>query len=396
MPSRRRFLAVAGTGVLGATAGCTSLLEPSESGPGGRTSGPGFSDREFGSDATATMVRHDATNASAAPSAVGPDEAPAEAWSTDRTLGSPARPTVLGDMVFTHGINGLCGFTTGGDRRWAYDTNGGELNPGPVAVVRDRVFASRGTALVVLDAKAGIERTVWVPPVETHRLSPPAVDGDTVYVAGQHPNQPPTLWAIDRLDGSLGWRVELGGESVGAPIVGPDRVFTLTTNGGLYAVSLADEAVDWQRRLPAPIGVPAVADGGVFVETGDDLRRYRTDGTPEWTTPSTGAFEGPHSGPVVDGDTVYTATLDGGGVRAHDVATGEEQWLVEVETEARAPVPTDRAVYVQDSSQTLLNVGAADGTVRWSERLDLRSGTGVAVGDGAAFAGGDGRLARFD
>ena len=202
MPSKQTRRSVLLATGLTAVAGCVSLPNnDNEQSQGGTTEGDGFTSGEFGAEATAPMVRYDAANTGAAPDATGPSAVLTAQWETGRTVGTPTRPTALDEMVFTSGINGICGFTTGGERRWAYTTTRSELNPAPVAVIRDRVYATRAGAVFTLDAKTGDERWVFTPPIETNRLTAPAVAGDTVYVVGQHPTQSPTVWALAALDG---------------------------------------------------------------------------------------------------------------------------------------------------------------------------------------------------
>jgi outer membrane protein assembly factor BamB len=392
MPSRRHLLGTVAAGLAAPTVGCLSLVEESGEVPGGETDGPGFSGLEFAADETAAMVRYDGANTCASSVTVGPAGEPTAAWRADDTLGSPARPTVLSGAVFTHGINGICGFTADGDRRWAYDPTNSELNPGPLAVVRDRVFASRGTALFALDAKTGGERWVADLPAETNRLTPPAVDGDTVYVGGQHPGRPPTLWAVSRSDGSVRWQLPLGGEWLSAPVIGEDRIYAVATAGGLFAVDTDAEAVAWDRSVDAPVGVPAVRDGAVVAETDDGVVCYDADGSRRWASTAAGALEGPHDGPVVADGTVYAGDRSSDALVALHLATGDEQWRVDLRGTPRSPVVTDETVYAHDTAGGVRAVRPDDGATAWS----TRSATGIVVGDGAVFVGADDKLVRYD
>lgn len=387
---------LAATGLISVT-GCLSLVsDDSDQPPGGATDGSGFSTGELGSDATAPMIQYDRANTGAASDATGPPSAPAERWATEETLGSPTRPTALGETVFTNSINGICGFTAGGERRWAFDTNGSELNPAPVAVVGDRVYASRTTALFALDARTGQRRWAFTPPTETNRLTAPAVADETAYVVGQHPEQPPTVWALATQDGSVRWRAELGGEFAGPPILTDNRLYCTTTKDGLYAVDTANEGVSWQQSLTPRAGPPAATTDGVFVGTTEGVRCHNRDGSLRWRAPETTHLEHFHDGPVLDDTTLYAGGPEADSLVALAVDTGEERWETPLSGDPRSPVVTSGSVYVQDSTGELRALDRTDGSVKWSTRLALRSGTGITVADGGVFVGADEKLLRYD
>lgn len=397
MPSRRTRRSVLVAASLTTVAGCISLVnDDSDGSRGGTTEEDGFSSREFGADATAPMVRYDAANTGATPDVMSPSTSLTEQWATERTLGSPTRPTALGEMVFSNSINGICGFTTDGERRWAYDTNRAELNPAPVAVVRDRIYATRAGAVFALDAKIGDEWWVFTPPIETNRLTTPAAAGDTVYVVGQHPSQSPTVWALATLDGSVRWRVELGGETAGPPVVTDGRLYCVTTNDGLYAVDTAEEGVAWQQSLTPTVGPPAATADGVFVGTRDGIVCYDSDGSRRWRVPATTALTRPHDGPVLDETRLYTAGPEGDSIVALEAETGKKQWRTSLSGEPRSPVPAADSVYVQDSIGSIRALARTDGSTEWSTRLALRSMTGVTIADDSVFVGADEQLLRYD
>jgi outer membrane protein assembly factor BamB len=397
MPSKRTRRSVLLATSLTTVAGCVSPVNNDEDrSQDGTTEGDGFSPREFGADATAPMVRYDAANTGAAPDVTGPSASLTEEWATERTLGTPTRPTALGETVFTNSVNGVCGFTTDGEQRWAYDTNRGELNPAPVAVVRDRVYVTRAGAVFALDAKTGDERWVFTPPVETNRLTAPAVAGDTVYVVGQHPSQSPTVWALATIDGSVRWREELGGETAGPPVVTDGRLYCVTTNDGLYAVDTAEKGVAWQQSLTPSVGPPAATTNGVFVGTRNGVVCYDSDGSRRWRVPETTTLTRPHDGPVLDETRLYTAGPDGNSVVALEVETGEKQWRTSLSGELRSPVPTADSVYVQDSTGEIRVLARTDGSTEWSTKLALRSMTGITIADDGVFVGTDEQLLRYE
>jgi outer membrane protein assembly factor BamB len=379
-----------------ALAGCSSVVTDEETASrGGTTEGEGFRDREFGAHPSAAMVRHDAANTGAVPPATGPTAAPEETWSTTQTLGTPSRPTTLEDILYINSTNGVCGFTADGERRWAYRTNQPELNPSPPVVVRDRVYATRAGALFAVDAKVGWEWWVFTPPRTTVRLAAPAVVDDIVYTIGQHPEHPPTLWAVDRQDGSVRWQVELGGETAAPVTVTDGMAYGVTTNGGVYAVDTDEEAVAWKRSISPVVGAPAVRADGVYVATGEAVVSYRRDGTRRWRTPGVTAAGGAHAVVVVTDGTAYAAGGDGNVLLALTADTGTERWRVSMRSDIGPPTVTDEALYVRDDTGVTKALTPADGAERWSTQVDLRGANGFGVIDDGLVVGADGRLVRY-
>lgn len=377
--------------------GCLSFVsENDDQSRGGATVGSGFSTDGFGSDATAPMVRYDAMNTGATSTAVGPQTPPTQQWVTDQTLGSPIRPTILGENIFTNSINGVCAFTIDGERRWAYDTNRSDLNPAPVSVVRDRVYATRTTAVFALDAKTGAERWIFTPPVATNRCTAPAVTGDTVYVVGQHPDQAATLWAIATLDGSVRWQVKLGGETASPPVIAGEQVYCVTTGGGLYAVDTTTETISWQRSITPTVGPPAASTDGVFVATTNGIIVYNHDGTQRWRTPEMTAPSGLHDGLVLNETMLYTVGSENDSIVALATDTGDEQWEASLSGDVRSPVVAADTLYGQDTTGEIHALSPMNGSRKWTTRLDLRSMTGITVANSGLVVGADDQLLRYE
>ncbi|MFC7177356.1 PQQ-binding-like beta-propeller repeat protein [Halosegnis marinus] len=234
------------------------------------------------------------------------------------------------------------------------------------------------------------------PSRQTNRLSAPAVAGDTVYVVGQHPEHPPTLWALARGDGTVRWRVELGGETAAPPIVDGGAVYCVTTNGGLYAVDIDDRTTTWTRSLSPVVGPPAVGASGVFVPLDDEVVAYGTDGSSRWRTPGVTGPRSAHDGLVASNGTVYGVRPDEQGLVALSTETGDEQWRVQQSTDTRSPIVVDETVYAQDTAGSIRALSTADGVEQWSTRGLPREATGITVTGGGLIVGGDGLLARYD
>lgn len=95
-------------------------------------------------------------------------------------------------------------------------------------------------------------------------LLPPSASGDAVTVA----TTDGTVIAIDALSGRERWRTR-----VGTPLLtgaGSDGDTVVVVSAGNELIALADGRVRWRQRLGArAYTAPLVADGRVFVQTGD-------------------------------------------------------------------------------------------------------------------------------
>lgn len=396
--TRRSVLAVTAMCSVG---GCLSLDNDSNGqAKDGTTSGSGFSADEFGSDATAPMVQYNELNNSALPEASGPTPPLTEKWATEHSLGSIARPTVLGKMIFINGISGVSGFTTRGEQRWAFEVDNFEFGyePRPLSVAQDRVYATRAVALYALDAKTGDQRWAFTPPTEIDRLTAPAVNGDTVYVVGQPSEQPPTLWALATTDGTVRWQEELDGDWAGPPVVTGDRLYCTTSKSGLYAVNTSNETVSWQRSLNTSPGPPAATAEGVVAPTREGVVCYNRDGSRRWrSTEATGSSLFFDEGPVIKNTTVYAAAgSDDDSFIALGIESGDKQWRTTLPYMSRLPIPTTDSLYFVNSGGQIRIVGRNSGSVELSENLDLSEASKLVISDGSLFIGADGRLLRYD
>ncbi|HUD32905.1 MAG TPA: outer membrane protein assembly factor BamB [Variovorax sp.] len=95
-------------------------------------------------------------------------------------------------------------------------------------------------------------------------LLPPSASGDTVAVAAADG----TVLAIDALSGRERWRARVGAALLAG--AGSDGDTVAVVSAGNELIALADGQVRWRQRLGArAYTAPLVADGRVFVQTGD-------------------------------------------------------------------------------------------------------------------------------
>jgi len=369
---RRGLLAAAGSAALAATAGCAAL--------------PG-SGRRYESDAVLT----------------GP-QAPWPSKMSGAGRRSAAAGPLPGDATTL--VEGLTG---AGDRRPV-------VGPEAVFLAAEQVTlpgSERAGRIVALGGAANVR---WQYPVPNANAFP-AVAGDTVLVQGD------ALFALDRRDGRLRWRVDAGyawwrtapvvaGGTLLVTAADPETVWGLDPatgrrrwvadlrlhpralaagDPGAYAVtSDSDESalvrldpasgeVAWRRPTAAEPGTPVLGTDRVFLREGDRLTARRgADGSVAWSrslAPRAVAL-GRERCLVVAGD---------GRLRALRRSDGTTDWtgpaVARVESGPVA-VAGDRVYVPVTDGPALAALDAASGDRVRTVPLPGRPTTGVAVGDG--------------
>jgi outer membrane protein assembly factor BamB len=241
------------------------------------------------------------------------------------TIGGPSRDQVAGYDAAT------------GEVRWTSAADGalGAAfaldNPG--AAAGGRVHVGLENAVRTLDAATGA--TLWESPLTD--LKTVTVAGATVYCTGGAPTAESTLVAFDAATGRERWR----------------------------------------RTVEDRYEKIAVHDGTVYVDGGHGVGLSALDaetGEPRWElgrdTPYSRAMYG--TAPVVAGDTCYIGGIRTGGLDAdpaftlfaHDTATGEERWAVDL---------------ALDTGYTASIALVGNTVVLGSERFDATSGAVIGI-----------------
>lgn len=132
---------------------------------------------------------------------------------------------------------------------------------GLVAASSDAVFGNAfAQQLTSFSTEGG---TYWTTKTEKSQTTPPATDGETVYVGGDR------LWAFDAGTGEERWTADATTEEGPQPVVTKDAIYVFDGNDRLAVVG-KDGTV--RGRISGPVEIPfAVADGVLFAVTG--LRR---------------------------------------------------------------------------------------------------------------------------
>lgn len=205
----------------------------------------------------------------------------------------------------------------------------------------------------------------------------PTVGGDTLVVSGGG-----VVTALARSDGSVHWQYETDSEDSSSTKVVDSTVYVTSDTGWCHAISLADGTREWAFETSGDVntyrlfGVPAVADGTVFVPTSQGVYALSAaTGEVQWTG---AASEFP---PVVGDGSVYV--VQGDNVAALDQSTGEELWRTDAEYDVRStPVVADGRVFVRRYPDSVHAIDAADGTELWeAEPGDASYAQLAAAGD---------------
>ena len=190
-----------------------------------------------------------------------------------------------------------------------------------------------------------LNQVVWKFRMPRKILSTPLVHGETVYVGSADKS----LYAIDRVSGTLKWKFETGGPVNSSPAILDGVVFFGSVDGIFYAVDATSGKQKWkfatkgERRFTAPgihgaiprtemmadpfdvfLSSPAIANGMVFFGSGDH-NVYALDaasGVLRWSF-TTGNVV--HASPAVSNGVVYIGSWDRN-MYALNASNGKEIW----------------------------------------------------------------------
>jgi outer membrane protein assembly factor BamB len=149
-----------------------------------------------------------------------------------------------------------------GRQIWCDDESGSITSP--PAVNGDTVYLTNGGDAIAVDQITGIRRWTFTPSDFSPLTQTPAIANGVVYVTGGS-----SVFALDQATGQRIWRHNLEQQSnLSAPSVANGIVYV----GGLavYALSTTDGHLVWRnRRAGVNVTTPAVAEGRLFVNAED-------------------------------------------------------------------------------------------------------------------------------
>ena len=203
------------------------------------------------------------------------------------------------------------------------------------------------------------------------------VDG-TVYVT----NGLAEVLALNTADGAVRWRVRLPQPTRGAPTVAGGRIFVVTIENQLIALSAEDGRRLWLHRAGAlntlPLGLPAPAVEGETVVagfgTGEVMALRVTDGRLLWSdnvglsNPSLADIFGVTGLPLIEGGRVVATGL-GNTTIAVDLRSGRRLWE-RTFGGGSGPAGAGDWVFAVTRGGRALALGREDGRIRWVTDLD--------------------------
>jgi outer membrane protein assembly factor BamB len=373
MPSRRQFLAGAGTAGIAGLAGC---LEGSN---------PYYAGQEAPETDSWAQPTFDELGSCYNPEPVGPREGVRERWSLDISLPS-ARPVVAGGLAFLPTASAVRAVDAAtGEQQWRQSGGDSPMWPRSVLCHDGTLFVTLADdpALLALDAATGEPQWTFSP------------RGDGCYALLLEPDRPTlftgdddgNVYALDPETGERRWRRELFGTVTSLANAIPELVVG-TEAGEVYGLWPEDGRGLWQRNLPGRIGALATANGGgPFVSLlGGPTVKLQSEraGATTWETDvwSADSF-------LVAGRSLFAA---GDELVSLDRRDGERQWTGGSTTMC-GPAGAGDTVYAASENEVAaykFDGGLGLGGVRvdarrWSHRVEGRPEKGLVVADDAVF-----------
>lgn len=188
--------------------------------------------------------------------------------------------------------------------------------------------------------------------------------------------------ALNAADGAVRWRVRLPQPTRGAPTVAGGRIFVVTIENHLIALSATDGRRLWLHRAgplaTIPLGLPAPAVEGETVVagfgTGELLALRATDGRLLWSdtvglsNPSLADIVGVTGLPLIEGGRVVATGL-GNTTIAVDLRSGRRLWERAFGGGA-GPAGAGDWVFSVTGGGRAVALGREDGRIRWVTDLD--------------------------
>jgi len=190
--------------------------------------------------------------------------------------------------------------------------------------------------------------------------------------------------------GRILWKSDLKAEVVNEPRLTQEALYVTAADGTVAALNNSTGQMIWSYRKNPPTGFTSFGHPGVaLVEnklatgfaTGEVVVLDASDGAVIWER-DLGEDVNVHADqsgsaplldvdatPVVDGDTVYAASL-AGGLYALDLSSGSVRWRRNDITQATGITLDSGMLYVSRAASGITAVDARDGSTLWNRRFD--------------------------
>lgn len=246
-----------------------------------------------------------------------------------------------------------------------------------------------------------------------------ALAGGRLYVTSAHG----FVTALNAQDGQTIWRHRMDAPVTSPPAVQGDRLFVSATDSTLWSFDIANGQVDWTRAGASALAInargaaPAISGDNVIFPTqaGELVAMRRGNGAPSWSSVLAGRRVGVARAniaaitgdPVIDGTRLYAGN-QAGRLAAIDARNGTQLWSAREGT--NGPVwPVGGSVFLISDENRLMRLDASDGQPIWVQELPLfasdrpRRQARIFPQHGPVLAGGrlwvasgDGPLRGFD
>lgn len=240
--------------------------------------------------------------------------------------------------------------------------------------------------IVALEAESGKElwtRELEVTEEDLNVAGGLAYVGGSLYVTlgtGQ-------VYALDGAEGQNLWMYDTGAPVRSAPTVAEGKIFVVSHDNKLHALSSVDGTLLWQHSgIEESIALlggasPAVSEGVVVVpySSGELYALSATTGKYMWhealsfrvgADPASALVDA-ESSPVIVGDMVYAVNHQGR-LSAFDLKSGRRIWSRELSS-TQMPWVSGNMIYVVTDVNELVAVHRQTGAIKWIENLGLRS-----------------------
>jgi outer membrane protein assembly factor BamB len=233
-----------------------------------------------------------------------------------------------------------------------------------------------------------------------------ASDGQRIYATSVYGE----ALALDASTGAVQWRKKLGAPVRAAPTVTDGAIYFTGSSNEVFALRASDGGELWKyqgtggRATIASSPSPAVAQGLVVIPTtaGEITSFTASDGLEAWSDaltsndPSATATNigSVAARPVIEGDQVF-AISNAGRMAAYNLKDGERQWSREI-SGSQTPWVAGDHVFVIVNGKTLMALSRRTGGVRWTKELPGKIWAGPVLGGGRLLAvSSDGQLASI-
>jgi outer membrane protein assembly factor BamB len=233
-----------------------------------------------------------------------------------------------------------------------------------------------------------------------------ASDGQRIYATSVYGE----ALALDASTGAVQWRKKLGAPVRAAPTVTDGAIYFTGSSNEVFALRASDGGELWKyqgtggRATVASSPSPAVAQGIVVIPTtaGEITAFTASDGLEAWSDalnsndPSATATNigSVAARPVIEGGQVF-AISNAGRMAAYSLKDGERQWSREI-SGSQTPWVAGDHVFVIVNGKSLMALSRRTGSVRWTKELPGKIWAGPVLGGGRLLAvSSDGQLASI-